>query len=243
MEAQQIIFFDCMETLIDMEEIPGVREYALWAYAGSGVEAYWDSFQEYLEHYIAVRKQLQESPPFYKEYDLRERLSLVVERTEANRRTSKDRQHAAANEIINSLLAAFWPKYKAQCFVSAEVETALSSFKSQGFTLGVVSNFLVKGGIQEILEEQGIAKYFDLVVSSVDVGWKKPHPRIYHIALAEVGVSAPAVIFVGDDYQNDYLTPQKMGFTPILFDRQSAHLQVAKRFSSFAELPGLIERL
>ncbi|HHV65011.1 MAG TPA: HAD family hydrolase [Peptococcaceae bacterium] len=243
MATQQIIFFDCMETLIDMEEIPGVREYALWAYAGSGVETYWESFQEYLDHYIAVRKELQDSPPFYKEYELKERLSLVVERTEAKRGKQNNSRDFRTAEIVHSLYSTFWPKYKAKCFASGEVYAALSFLTRQGFTLGVVSNFLVKGGIQEILEEQGIANYFDFIVASADVGWKKPHPAIYQMALAKAGVNAQEVIFIGDDYENDYLTPQKLGFTTLLFDKNNAYPHLERRFTGFAELPDLLQQI
>ncbi len=52
MEKIEYLFFDCMETLVDMDNLPETKDYASWSYHGSGVEKYWDDFNHFCEHYI-----------------------------------------------------------------------------------------------------------------------------------------------------------------------------------------------
>jgi len=53
--SRSFIFFDCMETLIDMYDLPGEREYALWAYDGSGVEIYWNNAEKFISEFLSMR--------------------------------------------------------------------------------------------------------------------------------------------------------------------------------------------
>jgi putative hydrolase of the HAD superfamily len=46
--------------------------------------------------------------------------------------------------------------------------------------------------------DHGIADLFDVAISSHQVGFSKPDPRIYQIALDRLGVSADAVMFFDD---------------------------------------------
>ena len=48
MAAVKYIFFDCMETLVDLHELPSSSDYARWAFQGSGVEGYWRDFEDFL---------------------------------------------------------------------------------------------------------------------------------------------------------------------------------------------------
>ena len=52
------IFFDCMETLVDLQKLPTVRDYAEWAYKGSGVEELWEDFDEFFRYNMLAKKEL-----------------------------------------------------------------------------------------------------------------------------------------------------------------------------------------
>ncbi|NOT57810.1 MAG: HAD-IA family hydrolase [Deltaproteobacteria bacterium] len=69
----------------------------------------------------------------------------------------------------------------------------LSSLRAQGLTLGVISN--ADGRIGAILEKCGIAKLFDTVIDSHDVGVEKPDPRIFALALERIGVRPDQALF------------------------------------------------
>ena len=49
----------------------------------------------------------------------------------------------------------------------------------------------------------GIDHYFDVIVGSVHVGFAKPDPKIFHIALSALDVAPDDAIMVGDDPELD----------------------------------------
>lgn len=228
MNDKQVIIFDCMETLVDMYEVPGEREYAFWAYDGSGVEYYWGGFEEFYGDFQVMRKTLRERLPYHQEYDIRERYGFIVE---SKTGTSKEEKKM----MVNKLLKNYWSNYKDRCFVSSDVIHTLTAM-SLKYKLGVISNFLVRDGVEELLKINGIYRYFNFVITSVNEGWRKPHPHIYLAALERCGASAEDVLFIGDDYINDFITPRQLGYRSLLYDRNNAYPQIDLSFSHFGEL-------
>jgi HAD superfamily hydrolase (TIGR01549 family) len=54
------------------------------------------------------------------------------------------------------------------------------------------------------LQASGLDRFFDAIAISDEVGCAKPDPRIFTLALAELGVSAQETIYVGDSIEHDY---------------------------------------
>lgn len=234
MSDYKFILFDCMETLIDMVELPGEKEYALWALEGSGAEAYWQDSEEFVQDFVFMRTLLKERQPSYKEFDINERFQLIVERKLGSGKTRE------AAPIVEQLVANYWRTYLKMCYLAEEVRETLAILAGK-YRMGVVSNFIVPGGVEQILQMKSIHDCFQFVVTSVNEGWRKPHPQIYEAALQRAGVAdRKEVLFIGDDLENDYLTPQKLGMTAILYDRNQKCPALKERFTSFRDLVGLL---
>jgi epoxide hydrolase-like predicted phosphatase len=56
--------------------------------------------------------------------------------------------------------------------------------------------------LQKLLDRLDVAKLFDVIVISGQVGVQKPDPAIYRLLLQQLGVSAQEAIFVDDFVQN-----------------------------------------
>lgn len=210
------IFFDCMETLIDLQKLPTMRDYAAWAYEGSGLEGYWEDLDEFFRYYLLSKQELASRLPEHADYEMRGRFSHLVQLS------LPQLPYELVESTAGILYRNYWHNYKAGSYVREEVREALIKLKER-FRLGVVSNFMVMGGIEEMLEMHGIGGYFDFVVTSVAEGWRKPHPGIYQKALALAGTEPEQVIFFGDDYVNDFMAPLEMGMWSILLDRFGRH--------------------
>jgi len=223
-KACKYIFFDCMETLIDLYKLPAMRDYAAWAYEGSGIEDYWKDLDEFFRYYLLSKQELASRLPENADYEMRGRFSHLV------RLSLPQLPYELVEPTTDILYNNYWKNYKSGSYVKEDVRRALPVLKAK-YRLGVVSNFMVMGGIEEMLEMHGIRRYFDFVVTSVAEGWRKPHRAIYQKALSLAGVGPEQVIFVGDDYINDYITPLELGMCPILLDR----------FGRYPELGGLRE--
>jgi putative hydrolase of the HAD superfamily len=106
------------------------------------------------------------------------------------------------------------------------------------FRLAVVSNTNQAGLVQGHLAAMGIDRYLDAVVTSVEVGWRKPHPAIYATALASVQIEPASAVFVGDTYAADYAGPEAAGMAAFLIDPGRRHdIPAARRLDSLADLP------
>lgn len=90
----------------------------------------------------------------------------------------------------------------------------------------------------------GIGEYFAASVSAQDFGVAKPDPRIFHAAAAAVGVSAEAVLHIGDDGALDVLGALDAGMQTVWVNR-SAHHWPHERLPhlSVTELGDLCQRL
>lgn len=74
---------------------------------------------------------------------------------------------------------------------------ALSAMRARGWRLGVVSNFDHR--LAGILEDLGIASFFDVVATPATARAAKPDPAALAAAIAGVRAPAAACAYVGDD--------------------------------------------
>uniref|UniRef100_A0A8C4NGF6 Haloacid dehalogenase-like hydrolase domain-containing protein 3 n=1 Tax=Eptatretus burgeri TaxID=7764 RepID=A0A8C4NGF6_EPTBU len=74
--------------------------------------------------------------------------------------------------------------------VFGDVHPTLSWCKTQGFRLGVLSNFDKR--LNDILSGVGLRSYFDFVLTSDEMGTQKPQPEVFHLALKHTGVQGPS---------------------------------------------------
>jgi putative hydrolase of the HAD superfamily len=73
---------------------------------------------------------------------------------------------------------------------------------------------------REELVRHEIAPYLDKTVFCRDAGWRKPHPRIFEVALAQAEAAPSECFFVGDDPVWDVEAPAGLGMTTVLLDRR-----------------------
>jgi putative hydrolase of the HAD superfamily len=66
-----------------------------------------------------------------------------------------------------------------------------------------------------------LVNLFDAIITSVDVGWRKPSPKIFKRALQALNVLASETVFVGDELDHDVEGAQKVGMRTILLNKSS----------------------
>ena len=93
----------------------------------------------------------------------------------------------------------------------------LSELLDMSFRLCLVSNGQSKNQRDKI-KKLSLDQYFEKIVISEEVGFKKPDHRIFKFALSEMGCSAEDVFFIGDHPVNDYKGSSVLGFTGIWFE-------------------------
>jgi HAD superfamily hydrolase (TIGR01662 family) len=98
---------------------------------------------------------------------------------------------------------------------SDAIET-LSTLHDRGYHLGCVTNRSFCGpAFMEEIEENGLGGLLDTIAISCDVGYLKPHPRIYQHALETIDVEPEEAVMVGDSLRADIAGAQALGMTAV----------------------------
>ena len=116
-----------------------------------------------------------------------------------------------------------------------DVRPVLERLTSEGYTLGLVSNF--EAWLDDLLADLGVREAFAVRVISGIEGIEKPDPRIYRLALDRAGVDATDAAYVGDNPEFDVDPPAALGMFPVLIDRRERHGDhVGARITDMADL-------
>jgi putative hydrolase of the HAD superfamily len=116
-----------------------------------------------------------------------------------------------------------------------DVRPALDGLASEGYALGLISNF--EAWLDDLLLDLGIREAFAVRVISGIEGVEKPDPRIYRLALERAGVEAGDAAYVGDNPEFDVDPPAALGMFPVLIDRRLRHTDhVGARITDMADL-------
>jgi putative hydrolase of the HAD superfamily len=118
--------------------------------------------------------------------------------------------------------------------VFPDVVELLEKLRAEGVTLALCSNW--SWDLARHLEFNEITRYFDIVICSAIVGYRKPHPNIFERLLTELSTLHPKldrsrIAFVGDDWNADVEGASSAGLTPFHIAR------VGCTVSSHAQIP------
>jgi len=119
----------------------------------------------------------------------------------------KARLMAAAEDI-----ALFYETHYHARSLRPEAPAVLETLHKQGFRLAIVSNVISRRLVPSKLAEYGIAHYFDPVVTSANLGWRKPNVRIFEEAARLLQVPLEACAYVGDTVSRDVIGARRAGY-------------------------------
>lgn len=107
------------------------------------------------------------------------------------------------------------------------------------YKIGVISN--ADGKIEDLLAVNGIADCFRTITDSGLVGFEKPHPAIFRVALQQMQAVPEHCLYVGDLYSVDYAGATQAGMQAMMLDVSGAYRgNGVRRVQSLAELEGIL---
>lgn len=86
---------------------------------------------------------------------------------------------------------------------------------SENHKLGLISNFTYAPVIYAGIRKVGINHFFDVILVSEAVGWRKPHVKIFEEALKRLGVKAEETLYVGDSPDEDIKGAKQLGMKTV----------------------------
>jgi putative hydrolase of the HAD superfamily len=122
-----------------------------------------------------------------------------------------------------------------------DVIPALDNLKKRKLVLGLISN--VERDMTAALDKLGLVSRLDIVVTSQDAGFTKPHQEIFEYAIKKAGVEPAETAYVGDQYNVDVIGSKAAGMKGILLDRDNYYREAvdSPKIKSLQELPDIIK--
>ena len=100
-------------------------------------------------------------------------------------------------------LCYMFDRYRKHIVKREGLKETLEALRQRGYRLGVISNIMSTTFVPRILEEHGIAQYFETITMSSVCGIRKPRPEIFEIALNEMRIGKEQAAYVGDTISRD----------------------------------------
>ena len=142
---------------------------------------------------------------------------------------------ASCNAVVERLAVSHLERH-VWCGPDPAASRVLDELKREGLILAVISN-TEDGRLIESLEAAGISGYFDLLIDSHLVGFRKPDAAIFKLTLKRLGIEANEAAYVGDSYAHDALAARAVGLHGILLDPLDLHPEsVCPRIKSLNDL-------
>lgn len=115
-------------------------------------------------------------------------------------------------ERISEELACTWENEYFERCLRPGVYQMLQGLDSLGLKLGIISNTASLFQVFNQLEKYGIRDFFRDVTLSSQVGYRKPHPNIFKVALLQMRSDPRHSVYVGDTVSRDIIGSKQAGF-------------------------------
>ena len=100
------------------------------------------------------------------------------------------------------------------CHLIPGTEEMLGALKDR-YSLGLLSNFTHPPAARAILDGLGITPFFDVVLISGELGYRKPHALVFRLLSERLGVEPGELLYVGDDPEPDIDGAWSVGIQPV----------------------------
>lgn len=133
----------------------------------------------------------------------------------------------------------YWGTFLKNMSLFEKVIDYLEAHKSKGGKICILTDLTAHIQYRKI-ENLGLAKHVDFLVTSEEVGVEKPHPRMFTKALQKLECKPSKAVMIGDSWSKDIVGANAMGIPSIWInhkkEKQSLKENI-KEVSQFEEIP------
>ncbi len=83
------------------------------------------------------------------------------------------------------------------------------------YRLGLLSNFTHAPFVRDLMDQENLARFFDVILISDELGFCKPNPRVFQKLIDLFGIKENEIMYIGDDPKADIEGAQKAGIYPV----------------------------
>jgi putative hydrolase of the HAD superfamily len=132
--------------------------------------------------------------------------------------------HNISKKTLRDALDQFYAVTQQNWALENDAVPTLKKLQEARFHLGLVSNAGDARDVLQLTEKFGIEQYFDFIITSAECGYRKPHPRIFELALERWGYMPDEIAMVGDRLDADVRGAQPLGIYAIWITRRAKKL-------------------
>lgn len=214
MQHIQAIGFDLFDTLITVEqssrhEAPGRLLKSLQA---EGIPVHEDTFmpayREVTQEFVrAAREEGKETHNRFWISTTLQRLGYPIDSDDAR---------------IRRTVEAYFSAFLDYAELLPDTLAMLTTLKGR-YRLGLLSNLTHAPAARQILDRLGLTPFFEVVLISGELGYRKPHPQVFRQLIEQFALPNAHVAFVGDDLEADINGAHEAGLQPIWTTYARAH--------------------
>jgi len=87
----------------------------------------------------------------------------------------------------------------------------------QEYRIGLLSNFTHPPAAEQLIDSLGLGRFFEFILISGALGYRKPHPFVFNKMREKFGVSERHILYVGDDPDPDVNGARRAGMQAVWF--------------------------
>ncbi len=155
-----------------------------------------------------------------------------------------------SDKVIREALDRLFAVTQTNWALEEDALAALKKIEADGYRMGLISNAGDDQDVQQLLHKFGLGRFFDFALTSAACSYRKPHPRIFELALSSWYFLPSEAVMIGDNLDADIRGAQNAGLATIWIKRRAGvrganqpHVQPDAVVSSLAEIPAALDRL
>lgn len=155
-----------------------------------------------------------------------------------------------AEHVIRTGLDRLFAITQTNWILEHDALPTLQKLEQDGYRLGLISNAGDDQDVQQLAQRFGIARYFDFILTSAACSYRKPHPRIFELALSNWYFLPSEAVMVGDNLDADIRGAKGAGLFAVWITRRAGEqtadppaIPPDASLASLSELPPVLDRL
>ena len=154
------------------------------------------------------------------------------------------------DDMIRKALDSLFKVTQTNWVLEDDALSTLKKLEKDGYRMGLVSNAGDDDDVHQLLRRFEISSYFDFILTSAACSYRKPHPRIFELAIANWYFLPSETVMVGDNLDADIRGAKNAGLYAVWISRRAGpssedqpRVQPDATVSTLTELPALLDYL
>lgn len=154
------------------------------------------------------------------------------------------------DDLLRKALDSLFTITQTNWVLEEDALPTLKKLERDGYRMGLISNAGDDQDVQQLVRRFEISPYFDFILTSAACSYRKPHPRIFELAIANWYFLPSETVMVGDNLDADIRGAKSAGLYAVWISRRAGpssedqpRVQPDATVATLSELPALLDLL